>query len=164
MTKPLAWDLKPGEKLLWQGRPAPRCYVFRHWLQALVGTVLFLASSFWLMVGYQLVEAHGYNRWLLVIPGLLVLFSFLVGPGQVIMARVRWEKVFYALTDERLLVRRSLSASRTEAYAMDKFKGCRKKRYGKQQVSFRLSFDGHRPVVLECLEYPDNFSRHLPQA
>ncbi len=94
MSHPLQWDLDPDEILLWQGRPAPRCYVFRHWLQALVGSVLFLASSFWLMVGYQLVEAHGYNRWLLAVPGLLVLFSFLVGPGQIILARLTWEKVF----------------------------------------------------------------------
>jgi hypothetical protein len=102
------WALNDNEKLLWQGRPAPRCYTFRHWFQALIGTVIFLASSFWLMVGMQLAKAEEVPSVLLIAPLLLAVVAFFVGPGQLIFARLRWERIFYALTDQRLLVRNCL--------------------------------------------------------
>lgn len=92
MKEAIHWPLSEGETLLWQGRPAPRCYTFRHWLQALIGSVLFLASSFWLMVGVQLIRAEGHSLWLLPVPVLLVVGAFVVGPGQLLLARIRWEK------------------------------------------------------------------------
>ena len=57
MSKPdWQWPLAEGETLLWQGRPAPRCYTFRNWKFAAAGTALFLACSFWMMLGLQLEE------------------------------------------------------------------------------------------------------------
>ena len=55
------WPLEEDETLLWQGRPAPRCYTFRNWKLAAAGTALFLACSFWLMLGYQLVQAGDHS-------------------------------------------------------------------------------------------------------
>jgi hypothetical protein len=162
MSEYLRWQLEEGETLLWQGRPAPRCYTFRHWLQALIGTFIFIASSFWLMVGIQLIKAHNYSWWLIVVPVLLVVGSFFVGPGQLIFARLRWEKIFYALSDQRLLVRKRLFGNKTDHYPLENFRRYRTKKYGKQLVSLRLSFSQCAPVVLECLEYPDRLLRHLP--
>ncbi len=156
------WSLAEGETLLWQGRPAPRCYTFRHWLQATIGTILFLACSFWLMVGVQLVRAHGYSQLLIIAPLLLVVAAFFVGPGQLILARWRWEKIFYALTDQRLLVRNRLFGSKTLTYQLSDFKHFKQKKYGQQLLSLRMSFNGSAPIVLECLEFPDNFLNLLP--
>jgi len=157
------WSLEDGESVLWQGRPAPRCYTFRHWLQATVGTILFLASCFWLMVGIQLVQSQGYSWWLAFAPLLLAVAGFFVGPGQLILARLRWEKIFYALTDQRLLVRNQLFCSKTHPYQLCDYKKMKRKQYGRELFSIRLSFKGSPPVVLECLEHPENLLTHLPE-
>ena len=157
------WPLLDGEKILWQGRPAPRCYTFRHWLQATIGTLIFLASSFWTMVGLQLVRAEGYSLGLIIAPILLAIIAFFVGPGQIILARWRWEKIFYVLTDQRLMVRNRIFGDKTFSYQMDLFKSYKHKKYGKQLSSYRFSFKGSKPIVLECLEHPENLLDHLPK-
>jgi hypothetical protein len=164
MTDIQKWPLADDETLCWQGRPAPRCYTFRHWLQALIGTVLFLASSFWLMVGVQLVRDQGLSAWLLPVPALLVAGSFAVGPAQLIVARLRWEKIFYALTDRRLLVRNSLFGRRVKSFELRDYRRYRTRKYGKKQLSLRMSFAGGRSVVLECLEHPELLIGRLPEA
>lgn len=164
MKESLEWQLKEGESVLWQGRPAPRCYTFRHWVQALIGSVLFLASSFWLMVGVQLIRAENYSWWLLPVPILLVLGSFLVGPVQLIMARLRWEKIYYALTDQRLLIRNSLFGRRVCSYPIKDYRSYKTKKYGKKLLSLRLSFHNSKVAILECIEYPELFLDHLPKA
>ena len=156
------WSLENGVSLLWQGCPAPRCYTFRSWLQAIIGTVLFLASSFWLMVGMQLVQTQNYSRWLVLIPLLLSIAAFFAGPGQLILARWRWGKIFYALTDQRLLVRNRLFGHKTFIYQLSDYRGYKQKKYGEKLFSIRLSFQNSTPVILECLEYPENFLNHLP--
>lgn len=164
MNENLDWPLSDGESVLWQGRPAPRCYTFRHWVQALIGSVLFLASSFWLMVGVQLIRTENYSWWLLPVPLLLVLGSFLVGPAQLILARLRWEKIYYMLTDQRLLVRNSLLSRRVRSYQIEDYRHYKTKKYGKKLLSLRLSFHNSKVVILECIEHPELFLTHLPEA
>jgi hypothetical protein len=159
----LDWQVKEAETILWQGRPAPRCYTFRHWLQAAIGTIIFLACSFWLMVGIQLVKQQDYPQLLLLVPTLLVVGAFLVGPGQLILARMRWEKIFYALTDQRLLVRNRLFGSQCSAYPLDDFRHYKTKKYGKNLLSLKIIFRNRAPVILECLEYPELLLAHLPE-
>jgi hypothetical protein len=155
------WALNDGETLLWQGRPAPRCYTFRHWLQALIGTVLFFASSFWLMVGMQLVKAGEFSALLLIAPLGLAVVAFFVGPGQLILARLRWEKVFYALTDQRLLVRNRLLGHKVLSFDLADYKHYRQKKYGENLLSLRLSFKNRPAIILECLEHPDFLLQQL---
>lgn len=162
MNESLDWSLNEGESVLWQGRPAPRCYTFRHWVQALIGSVLFLATSFWLMVGIQLIRAENYSWWLLPVPILLVLGSFLVGPAQLILARLRWEKIYYMLTDQRLLIRNSLLSRRVRSYQIEDYRYYKTKKYGKRLLSLRLSFLNSKVVILECIEHPELFLAHLP--
>jgi len=157
------WVLAEGENILWQGRPAPRCYTFRHWLQALIGTVLFLASSFWLLVGAQLVYYQDYSRWLVVAPFLLTVAAFFIGPGQLALARLRWEDIYYALTDQRLLVRNKLIITRSVTYKMADFRKYQQKKYGKNLLSLKLFFVDSPAVTLECLEHPELLIRHLPE-
>lgn len=156
------WALAEGETILWQGRPAPRCYTFRHWFQATIGTVLFLASSFWLMVGAQLVYYQGHSWWLAFAPFLLTVAAFFIGPGQLALARLRWEEIYYALTDQRLLVRNKLIICKSITYKMDDFRKYQQKTYGKNLLSLKLFFKDSPPVTLECLEHPELFINHLP--
>ncbi len=155
--KDFQWPLEDDESIVWQGRPAPRCYTFRHWLQATIGTILFLACSFWLMVGVQLVRSEGHSQWLILAPSLLVIGAFIVGPGQLIVSRWRWGKIFYLLTDQRLLVKNKLFGIKVLSFKRNDFKQFKRKEYGRNLLSLRLSFKGSSPVVLECLEHADNF-------
>ena len=162
MMAVLEWPLQPDETIIWQGRPAPRCYVFRHWLQALLGTLIFLASSFWLMIGYHLVLSQHYSFWLLTVPALLIMVAFIIGPGQILASRLRWEQLFYAVSDQRLFIRSGLFSGGVLSYSLFDLQGYRQRRYGKMQISFRLQFSDERFVVLECLEHPENFIACLP--
>lgn len=161
------WPLTEGETLRWQGRPAPRCYVWRNWKQAAVGTFLFLASSFWLMLAYELHNTDGYPWWLLLIPAPLVLLSLWFGPVWLLLARIRWEKVFYALTDQRLLVRDGLFSVRIESYLLSEIEDLRQKNYSEQLIGVRLQFKSRSPVILHCLEQPREllgYLQHQPAA
>ena len=150
------WPLAEGETLLWQGRPAPRCYTFQHWRRAAAGTSLFLAGSFWLMLAYQLIQAGNSPWWLLLIPLPLVILSFLFGPVPLLLARIRWEKTFYALTDHRILVREGLFSARFESFPLSDVTDCQQKKFAVQLISLRLRFKQRRPLVMHCLEQPQN--------
>lgn len=150
------WPLEEGETLLWQGRPAPRCYTFRNWKLAAAATLLFFGSSFWLMLGYELIVTDGYPWWLLLIPAPLLLLSLWFGPVNLLLARIGWEKVFYALTDQRLLVRGGLFSARIEAFPLSEIIEWKQKKFSAHLVSLRLQIIDHPPVVLHCLEQPQN--------
>lgn len=155
------WPLEDGESLLWQGRPAPRCYTFRRWKIAAAGTFLFLASSFWLMLAYELMQAENHPWWLVLFPAPLVIISLLFGPVHLIVARIEWEQIFYALTDSRLLVRGGLFSPRFKTYPLDKLVDWQQKDYSNQLVSLRLRMNDQPSVILHCLEQPQNLLRHL---
>lgn len=155
------WPLKNGETLLWQGRPAPRCYTFRNWKLAVAGTFLFFASSFWLMLAYELMVSDSYPWWLLLIPAPLVLLSLWFGPVNLLLARIRWEKVFYALTEERLLLRDGIFSAQIKAAPLAEITDWKQKSFGEQLVSLRLSLNNQQPIILHCLEHPVNLLGHL---
>lgn len=155
------WPLKEDEKLLWQGRPAPRCYTFRHWKLSVAGMLLFFASSFWMMLGYQLILAEGYPWWLMFVPLPLVLLALYFGPIILLKARIEWEKEFYALTDQHVYHRSGLYSARVEAVPATDLTGWQKKRIGSQLVSVRLLFSDRKPLVWHCIEQPDNLIRHF---
>ncbi len=142
-----------GEEVIWQGRPAPRCYVFLKWKQGLLGLMLFLLSSFWLMLGWQLVE-DGHPAWILALPLPLIIGSFLFGPWQLLSARLKWPGVFYALTDKRLWT------SDSEALELVAVARVRVRYHGERLASLRLESQ-ERQLVLRCIEQPQTFLRLL---
>jgi len=155
------WPLESDEQLLWQGRPAPRCYVWRNWKLALAATMLFLASSFWWMLAYQLAVNEGSPWWLQLIPAPLVLVSIWFGPVKILLARMRWEKLFYALSDQRLMIRDGLFDAQIESVLLDQISDWQQKKYSDQLVSIRLILKDHPAVILFCLEQPQNLLGHL---
>jgi hypothetical protein len=156
------WPLADGETLLWQGRPAPRCYTFRNWKLSAAGTALFLACSFWMMLGIQLVETSNYSLLLVLITIPLVIATFFLGPGQLLLARWRWEKLFYAVTDQRILVRDGLLTEQFRAFARKEISGWQQRRFGENLVSIRILRGDEAPQILACLEHPQLLLKHLP--
>lgn len=148
----LTWPLQSAERLLWQGRPAPRCYVFRCWRSALTATGLALAALLLLWLARPAVGGTG---WLVTL--LLAVTGLVFGPGRLLWQRRRWECLFYALTDRRLLVRRG---DTLEEYPLVQLSRLTVRAYGRRLASIDLVF-GRRPVVLECLEEPQAVLAHL---
>ncbi|WP_020676090.1 hypothetical protein [Geopsychrobacter electrodiphilus] len=144
------------EKVLWQGRPAPRCYTFRLWKQALAGSALFLISSFWLMLALQL-RGDGYPFWLVMLPIPLLLVSFILGPLQIPVARWRWAKIFYQLTETRIIF------SNTRSVRLIDIEGLKTRKFGAQLASFRVENNQGKAIVLHCIEYPDMLLALLTQ-
>jgi len=155
------WPLDTDEHVLWQGRPAPRCYVWRNWKLALAATMLFLAASFWWMLAYQLMVSEGYPWWLQLIPAPLVFLSIWFGPVKILLARMRWENIFYALTDRRMLVRDGLFNAQYDSFSLDLVTDWQQKKFSDNLVNLRLLLKDHPPVILLCLEQPQNLLGHL---
>lgn len=153
-------QLENGEQILWQGRPAPRCYTFRYWKQALIGSLLFLVSSFWLLLALELIK-EGQPLWLAGLPLPLILGSFIFGPMQILLARWRWPKVGYQLTDKALYLAPGGAAQLSEIVAV------RLKRQGEHLASLRVEAAGAKPLILHCIEQPETLrlllNRHCPQ-
>lgn len=157
-----SWPLAEGETLLWQGRPAPRCYTFRNWKLSAAGTILFLACSFWMLLGLELVEAEHYSVLLVLITLPLVVATFFLGPGQLLLARWRWEKLFYAVTDQRVLVRDGLLTEQFRAFALEEISDWQQRCFGEHLASIRILRGDDAPQILACLEHPQLLMKHLP--
>lgn len=141
---------KEGETLLWQGRPAPRCFVFQHARQALIGLLLFLLSSFWLMLAWELTKA-GSPAWIMALPLPILLGSFWFGPWQLVRARLHWPHIFYTLTDRRLY------SSLGVELPLSEIRRLRLRKHSPQLNSFRVETDQGATLVLSCIENPQTF-------
>ncbi len=152
--------LEEGEIVLWQGRPVPRCYTFRSWKQALAGSVLFLVSSFWLLLALQLIK-DGQPGWLVFLPLPLIVGSFVFGPLQILIARWRWPKIYYQMTDRRLHSSCGWDAPLSDIHEL------KVKKQGENLASLRLVAAGAGVLVVSCIEQPDTLlellSEHCPQ-
>lgn len=147
-------QLEPGEIVRWQGRPAPRCYTFRNWKHSLFGLFLSVPSLFWLVLGREL-AADGGSIWLAWLPVPLVLVCAYLVAGQLLLARIAWEKIFYTVTDQRLLLRSGLFSLQLQAIPLTEVHGVKVRRHGPQLVTLHLDYGDSCSVILHCLEHPD---------
>ena len=130
--------LQEDEQLLWQGRPAPRCYTFRNWKLALIGVLLFLVSSFWQTLALQLVEdVHGWTLALIPVP--LVVASFMMGPGQLLLMRIEWERIYYCLTHKRLLLQHGILKNKVQEIPLDEIVNWKQKKIWRSSVQYQGS-------------------------
>lgn len=154
-------QLEPGEVVCWEARPAPRCYVFRHWRQSVLGLLLLLLSTWWQAVAYQLGQFFGW-LWLAWVPLPFVLLGFYFAIGHLLLSRLEWEHVFYALTNRRLLVQRGLFRRRVASLLLDEIDYFQLHSLGEHLGTLRVS--GGRPgrtLHLCCIEHPRQITDRL---
>jgi hypothetical protein len=157
-------DLQAEETVQWEGKPAPRCFVFRNWRHSVFGILLLLLASFWQMVGYQLQAAY-HTSLLVWIPFPFVLAGVYLGMGHHLLARLEWEKVFYAVTDRRILARRGFFRRRLEVLELRDLTFFRVQPLGAELASFRISGgDPEKRIVLSCIEHPGRLTALLESA
>ncbi len=156
--------LEPGEKVLWSGRPAPRCYTFRNGAHSLAGLVLLLPTLVWWWLGRDLAAGGGsaMAAWLPV-PFLLVAL-YLVA-GHLVLARLEWEGLFYALTDRRVLVLRGWPRRRLREIPLCALRYFSLRPLGADLATLKLLADPpSRPLNLCCLEHPSLLTPFLEEA
>lgn len=150
-----AWPpLLPGEELCWEGRPAPRCYVFRLWRHALFGLVLTIICAIWSWLGVQQAAEQGWP-WLALVPLPFLGYALWLACGQLLAARMEWERVAYAITSNRLILRRGVLRSREIALPLERVSWFRLEPHGEELATFRIRGDECDPLlVMHCIEYP----------
>lgn len=153
--------LEPGERLLWSGRPAPRAFTFRNWRSSIFGFLLLFLSIYWQLVGVQLRLVFGIPLLdFLPVPFMAVGLYYAV--GQVFLARLEWERVFYALSDRRILVMHGLFRWRIDYLPADQLNAIGRRPLGEQLATVEISAcTPPRRLTLYCLEHPDLLTNQL---
>lgn len=170
------------EHLVWQGRPAPRCFTFRDWGRSLFWLAVFAFAGVWQWAGWVIYADSGQALWamipLVLLPLVLLLLAFCLSVGRIARARLEWEHVFYVLSAENLRIQcgiprriicfdlAELSYVRLDPYGKNSEKGAgengNEKSNGAQGGCGRsglgkiyLEF-GSRKVALSCVEHAED--------
>jgi len=147
--------LEKGEELRWCGRPAPRCYTFRHWPHTLFGVLLLPISLVWLDGGQSLADSRGEAVWG-VLPWLGVAVAAYFLCGHLLLARIVWEGVFYAITDRRVLAVGGWPVRRSRSLHLDQLRHLKLRPRGRALGSVLVTGDcPEERLSLVCLEHPD---------
>ena len=152
---PTAWPpLPPDEILRWEARPAPRCYAFRHWRQALFGLLLLIFCLIWLwMAAGQAGKME--LPWLAWVPLPFLGYALWLAVGELLAARLEWNNVAYAITDRRLLVRRGLLRPVEESLPLERLTWFRLQPHAEELGTLTVRGEKDDPVLqLHCIEYP----------
>jgi hypothetical protein len=146
-------NLSTGEEIRWDGRPMPRCYTFRHWRHSVFGLVFLAICGYWQFIGLAMAKEYELV-WLAWLPSPFVLFGLYLSGGHLLQARLEWNRVYYAITDHRLIVQRGLLKSRTESLALTEITYFRLQLQGEQLGTLRVFVDKEQRSVLHCIEHP----------
>lgn len=157
----LAWSqvIAQDESIVWQARPAPRCFTFRRWKQALFGALITVMSVWWLVTGWELIVQGEHRLWAMVPVPFLLLGGYLT-VGQLVVARLEWERVFYAMTERQLLVQCGVFRSRLIAFDLTTLSYQCLYPLGEQLGTLYVEA-GTRHITLNCIEYPQELYRRL---
>jgi hypothetical protein len=154
--------LLPGETLRWQGRPAPRCYTFRNWRHSIFGLLLLAFSLFGLGIGWRLSGEYDLGPWLWL-PAPFLAAGLYLAVGHLLLARLQWEKVFFAISDRRLIVLKG-TGNRSDSL-LSEISHFRLNRLGETLGTLEVHTEGGgRPLSLCCIEMPQIPIRYLKEA
>lgn len=146
-------ELAVGEEVRWEGRPAPRCYTFRHWRHSVFGFIFLIICGYWQILGLEMSLEYDMT-WLAWLPTFFLLVGFYLAFGHLLQARLEWNHVCYMITDRRLLVMRGLLQHRIESLELAEITYFSLSYQGEQLGTLRIYQGGERRITLHCLEYP----------
>lgn len=146
--------LQDQEDVVWQGRPAPRCFTFRNWMHSLFGVVILIAAIGWVIYGFHISDVYGQPLYALI-PVPFLLAGAYLSFGHLILARLEWERVFYAVTDRRLIAIRGLFRRRVVSLDLAEVVYFQLKPHGEQLGTVRVQGrEKKRNMIVSCVEYP----------
>jgi len=149
------WDalLQPGEKLCWEGRPAPRCYTFRHWKHSVFGGVFLAVSLYWQILGVEMAKTYAVP-WLAFLPLPFLLIGVYFSIGHLVQARLEWEHVYYLITDRRLITRRGLKKASVQEMARNEITYFKIHKQGEELATLKVHRGTEGMILLHCIEHP----------
>ncbi len=145
--------LAVGEDVCWEGRPAPRCYTFRHWKHSIFGSIFLAICTYWQILGFSLAVEYGVS-WLVWVPVPFVMLGIYFSVGHLLQSRLEWNRVYYAITDRRLLTQRGLWRLHTEAMELKDMTYFSLLRQGEELGTLRVYQGQEQRLILHCLEHP----------
>lgn len=145
--------LEAGEIVRWEGRPAPRCYSFRHWRHSIFGCIFLAICIFWQVLGISMAEEYGIP-WLVWLPMPFVLLGVYLSAGHLLQSRLEWNNVYYAITDRRLLAQRGLWRLHTDELQLKDITYFSLHRQGDELGTLRVYRGKEKQLILHCLEHP----------
>jgi hypothetical protein len=115
-------DLLPGERILWAGRPAKRARLVARDIFPILFSIVWIGVILpW--VGRQLadiIRARDLSGVPGMLPGLAFLgFGLYVSLGRLVLQRYLRRHTWYAVTDQRVLVRTTAGRARFDAISLD---------------------------------------------
>ena len=137
------YPLEAGEKLLWEGCPAPRCFCFYHWKRAGWGLLALGSGAFIAFARFP------GKIWGLAVLGLCALWLL---AGQFVWARLRWKHVFYAVTDRALWALDKRGKARLER---KRITGMRVEWHGAALATLRFSAENGVQMTWYAVEHPE---------
>ena len=156
------FELEQDESVVWEARPAPRCYTFRHWRHSLFGLLFLLLCLGWQVLGVEVADTYQL-AWLAWLPLPFVLVGLYFSVGHLIQARLEWNNVAYAVTERRVVVRRGLVAHQ-ESLALSEMTYFRLHYQGDQLGTLRIFQGQEQRLVLHCIESPRRLTTLLEEA
>ncbi|OEU64560.1 MAG: hypothetical protein BA870_11195 [Desulfuromonadales bacterium C00003094] len=149
--------LEAEERIVWQGRPAPRAYTFRNWRWSLLAAAGLVVVLFFRQGNGSLQVGYAVDQWW---PAVGLVVGLWAGIGHLIWARLEWERVFYLLTDRRLLAVSGVLGRRRQVLPLKRLQQLEQEALGPALATVKV-FGGGRPLTLHCLEHPQLFLQLL---
>ncbi len=151
----MRWEpiLAADEEVRWEGRPAPRCYTFRHWRFSIFGVFFLVICTYWQRLGLELSVEYD-MAWLAWLPLPFLLIGFYLAIGHLVRARLEWNQVYYAITDQRLLVQGGLLQRRIHSLKLPEITYFSLHKLGEQLGTLRVHRGEEMRLTLLCLEHP----------
>jgi hypothetical protein len=156
-------ELAETEEILWEGRPAPRCYTFRHWRHSIVGFIFLVICSYWQVLGLEMAETYELP-WLVWLPLPFVLIGLYFSVGHLLQARLEWNGVFYAVSDRRLLVQRGLRQRQSQSLDLSEITYFSLHRQGDELGTLYVHKGLEKKLILHCIEHPQLVTNLLEEA
>ena len=139
--------LEAGERLLWEGCPAPRCFCFRGWRRA--GWALPLLALAFLLRAAGVAASGNFWAMALCLGG-----AFWFFPGRFFWARLQWGTVFYAISDRFLLTVSGRFRRRLIRLERSRIESIEAEWHGPDLATLAVFGRGGTRVTLHCLEHP----------
>lgn len=155
--------LAANETILWQGRPAPRGYTFRHWRHALFGFALSLPCLLWQLVGIELAAA-GSPAWVAWLPLPFNLGALYLTFGHLFIARLEWERVFYAVSDRTIYQRCGFFFHKLRTLPLAAVVTVRRRTLGPNLATIRIESVEGESLDFVAIEHPELLLPFLPAA
>ena len=149
------------ETIRWQGRPAPRAYTFRNWRHSLFGLALLLPCMVWQLVGIEL-AADGAPSWVAWLPLPFNLGNLYLAFGQLLIARLEWERVYYAVSDRSIYQRRGFFRSRLRSLPLAGVTRIRRKILGPNLATVRIDGREGESLIFSAIEHSELLLRLFP--